>query len=71
MGKYISERNSDLLYDGIDEVIEEFAPFLRNEPGATLDTGTLSEGSSTNSSWIISGQELRSSYTLTSKSQTR
>ena len=37
MGKYISERNSeveDLLYDGIDEVIEEFAPFLRNEPGA-------------------------------------
>lgn len=37
MGKYISERNSeveDLLYDGIDEVIEDFAPFLRNEPGA-------------------------------------
>ncbi len=37
MGKHISERNSeveDLLYDGIDDVIEEFAPFLRKEPGA-------------------------------------
>ena len=37
MGKYISGRNSeveDLLYDGIDDIIEEFAPFLRNESGA-------------------------------------
>lgn len=41
MAKHVDNRNSeieDLLYDGIDDIIQEFAPFLAEEPGANYNT---------------------------------
>jgi hypothetical protein len=41
VAKHIDNRTSeieDLLYDGIDDIISEFAPFLSEEPGANYNT---------------------------------